>query len=405
MDVGMLKDWFARMHSVGAAQRGVTRPGYSDEEDAMHALLRTFAAELGLTATEDSFGNTFISFPDAKSEGRVLIGSHLDSVPEGGRYDGVAGVLAGLLAMAEFKAEARSLPLETVAFRCEESSAFGLATVGSALFAGTVDPETLHIAKNADGKSLYDAMKEKGYTPDDSSVPSDIRAYLELHIEQGRVLEASGKKLGIVTAIAAPVRFRIFFEGRRDHSGATPMGMRKDSLCAAGEALLAVERCGEAESGFSTVATVGIIRNEPNALNVIPGCTSLGVDVRGIDAESVRRAAEAIRKEVAEIGRRRGVRFRFEEISSSMPVMMDPSVVEGLRSSAERLGADFMTMPSGAGHDAMKIAPYAPAGMLFIPCRDGVSHSPEEHAEIDDVFLGARLLHDYLNTYWKENDR
>ena len=146
MDVGMLKDWFARMHSVGASQRGVTRPGYSDEEDAMHALLRTFAAELGLTATEDSFGNTFISFPGVKSEGRVLIGSHLDSVPEGGRYDGVAGVLAGLLAMAEFKAEARSLPLETVAFRCEESSAFGPATVGSGLFAGPVDPETLPIA-------------------------------------------------------------------------------------------------------------------------------------------------------------------------------------------------------------------------------------------------------------------
>lgn len=398
MDIGMLKDWFVRMHPVGDTKRGVTRLGYSDTEDEMHALLRSFAEELGLIVTEDSFGNTFISFPGTTTEGRILIGSHLDSVPEGGRYDGVAGVLAGLLVMSELRSEGRCFPLQTVAFRCEESSAFGLATVGSALFEGTLAPEMLRSAKNADGESLYDTMKAKGYTPDAPSVALNIRTYLELHIEQGRVLEAAGKKLGIVTAIAAPVRFRVFFEGRQDHSGATPMGMRRDSLCAAGEALLAIERCGTAESKFATVATVGVIRNEPNALNVIPGCTSLGVDVRGIDAESVRRAVAAIRKEVAEIGRRREIRFRFEEISSSMPVRMDPGVVERLCSSAERLGANFMKMPSGAGHDAMKIAPHAPSGMVFVPCRDGVSHNPEEHAEIDDIFLGARLLHDFCKS-------
>lgn len=392
----MLDDWLSLLHPVGAGTRGVTRTGYTDAEDEMHSLLRSFALELGLDASEDSFGNTLVSLPAAGARPRFLIGSHLDSVPEGGRYDGVAGVLAGLLVMSMSRDEGVDLPLATVAFRSEETSAFGPATIGSLLFTGAPGRDSLLRAKDSAGRSLRDAIKERGFSPDAASAPLEAELYLELHIEQGRVLESSGVRLGVVSAIAGAVRFRAVVEGRQDHSGATPMGMRSDSLCAAAEAVLAAERCGTAESALGTVATVGVIRNEPNAMNVVPGRTALGVDVRGTDERSFRRTADVIKAEMAEICRRRGVSLSLEEVAASRPVAMDPEVMTGLSSAAERMGIDYMVMPSGAGHDAMNIAPHLPTGMLFIPCRDGVSHNPDEHADTGDIVLGARVLYEYL---------
>lgn len=396
MDLSLLKSWFDGLYPVGAGERGVTRLAYTEIEDEMHSTVSSFAARLGLESREDPFGNTFISFPDSPSGDKVLIGSHLDSVPEGGRYDGVAGVLAGLLVMARFKAEGGALPLETVAFRCEESSRFGLSTLASSLYAGTTEAKVLKEAVDKDGVSLYDAMHERGFSPDYKSSVSGVSTYLELHIEQGRVLEAAGRPLGIVTAIAAPVRFRIIFEGRADHSGATPMDLRQDALCAASEVVLAAEVVGNAGKPLGTVATVGVIQNEPNALNVIPGRTVLGVDVRGVHKESLLLAADKIRDEALAVGRRRAVAIRIEEVSSAFPVAMDEAVVAGLRAEAEKMGADYMVMASGAGHDAMNIAPFAPTGMVFIPCRDGISHNPAEQAEPEDVALGAGLLYNYI---------
>ena len=365
----------------------------------MHLALARFADELALESRQDPFGNTFVSFPGGPQGDKVLIGSHLDSVPEGGRFDGVAGVLAGLLVMAGFKAEGRAVPLETVAFRCEESSRFGLSTLASSLYAGAVEVEALKEAKDTEGVSLYDAMKERGFSPDYKSSVMGVSSYLELHIEQGRVLESAGKPLGIVTAIAAPVRFRVVLEGRADHSGATPMDLRRDALCAAAEAVLAVEAAAHSQKSRGTAATVGVILNEPNALNVIPGRVTLGVDVRGVDKESLYGTGDKIRDAVKAMGKARDVGVRIEEISSASPVAMDESVVAGLRAEAEKMGAGYMVMASGAGHDAMNMAPFVPAGMVFVPCRDGISHNPAEHAEPEDIALGAKLLFNYVKAF------
>ncbi len=403
MIVSLLETWFNRLYDIGAdSSGGVTRLGYSAQEDRMHEALCAFAASLGLCTRTDRFGNTFVSFPDGATEGVHLMGSHLDSVPQGGRYDGVVGVLAGLLVMHLCQEEGVALPIETVGFRCEESSAFDQASVGSALMLGLLDDAALKRLKNADGERLYDVLAARGAwdtvaDPEPKGMfASRYADYIEVHIEQGRVLEEYYKKIGIVTAIAGPHRFRISLAGRQDHSGATPMLLRRDALCGAAEVVLAVEAAGRSNENFPTVATVGVLRNEPNTLNVVPGAAELRVDVRGVDKNAIVRTVVEIQNRARRIARRRKLRCGIETISYHPPVELDEALCRGLAQTASEQGCEYLVMHSGAGHDAMVTADIVPSAMVFIPCKDGVSHNAGEYAELGDIARAATLVYEFL---------
>lgn len=392
MNLPLLKQWFRELEPIGAdPDGGVTRLAYSAEEDAMFEKVAGFASALGFSITEDCIGNMFISFPDKTDRPCHVVGSHLDSVPRGGRFDGVIGVLAGLLVMEKIQRLGLSIPFKTAVFRAEESSLFGLATAGSGTAAGSINIAQLKNAKSLSGDSLYDAMIRKGHSPGACRLEPMID-FTELHIEQGRVLWEAKEPIGVVTAIAAPTRLKVTVHGRQDHSGATPMDLRKDGLCGAAEIVLGTEQAGKAETAHATVATVGVAHVHPNALNVVPGMVELRIDIRGIRKESISRTVGAVRNIILETERLRGIRCEVETLSSMDPVTLSPSVTDSLAWAAEGAGIPFRRMASGAGHDAMKVAAVAPAGMLFIPCREGISHNPGEKASLEDAALGAEII-------------
>lgn len=392
MNLPLLKQWFRELEPIGAdPDGGVTRLAYSAEEDAMFEKVAGFASELDFSVTVDCIGNMFISFRGETDRPCHVVGSHLDSVPQGGRYDGVIGVLAGLLVMEKIQRLGLSIPSKTAVFRAEESSLYGLATAGSGTAAGSIGIAQLKNAKSLSGDSLYDAMIRKGYSPGACRLEPMID-FTELHIEQGRVLWEAKEPLGIVTAIAAPTRLKVTVHGRQDHSGATPMDLRKDGLCAAAEIILGTEQAGKAESLHATVATVGVAHVHPNALNVVPGMVELRIDIRGIRKESISRTVGAVRNIILETERLRGIRCEVDTLSSMDPVTLSPSVTDSLARAAEGAGIPFRRMASGAGHDAMKVAALAPSGMVFIPCREGISHNPGEEASLKDAALGAEII-------------
>lgn len=394
LDIDVIKRWFDYLYSIGADETGgVTRLGYTKNEDVMHGAIRNFAREMGLKYSSDEVGNTYV-YEDDYNE-YYLIGSHLDSVISGGRYDGVAGVLAGLLILKWIKDNNLNIPLKVVAFRCEESSSFGIATVGSGLITKKLQIEKMKKVKNTEGVSLYEALRFRGYNPECKKIEGVLN-YFELHIEQGRILEDEGLKIGIINSIAAATRYWLTIDGRQDHSGATPMGMRQDALCAAGEIIIELENIAKRESIHSSVGTVGYLGNYPNAFNVVPGKVKMGLDIRGVDKESIDRIDDEIVKFVDEVCKKRNLNYELDNISKAIPVKLDEDLKNELSEVATKLGIEHKIMNSGAGHDAMKFWDIAPTGMVFIPCRDGVSHNKAEEIEYEDIILGSKIIFEEL---------
>lgn len=394
LDIDVIKRWFDYLYSIGADETGgVTRLGYTKNEDVMHGAIRNFAREMGLKYFSDEVGNTYV-YEDDYNE-YYLIGSHLDSVISGGRYDGVVGVLAGLLILKWIKENNLNIPLKVVAFRCEESSSFGIATVGSGLITKKLQIEKMKKVKNTEGVSLYEALRFRGYNPECKKIEGVLN-YFELHIEQGRILEDEGLKIGIINSIAAATRYWLTIDGRQDHSGATPMGMRQDALCAAGEIIIELENIAKRESIHSSVGTVGYLGNYPNAFNVVPGRVKMGLDIRGVDKESIDRIDDEIVKFVDEVCKKRNLNYELDNISKAIPVKLDENLKNELSDVASKLGIEHKIMNSGAGHDAMKFWDIAPTGMVFIPCRDGVSHNKAEEIEYEDIILGSKIIFEEL---------
>ena len=394
LDIDVIKRWFDYLYSIGADETGgVTRLGYTKNEDVMHGAIRNFAREMGLKYSSDDVGNTYVYEEDYSEY--YLIGSHLDSVISGGRYDGVVGVLAGLLILKWIKENNLNIPLKVVAFRCEESSSFGIATVGSGLITKKLQIEKMKKVKNTEGVSLYEALKFRGYNPECKKIEG-ILNYFELHIEQGRILEDEGLKIGIINSIAAATRYWLTIDGRQDHSGATPMGMRQDALCAAGEIIIELEKIAKRESVHSSVGTVGYLGNYPNAFNVVPGRVKMGLDIRGVDKDSIDRIDDEIVKFVDEVCKKRDLNYELDNISKAIPVKLDENLKNKLSEVATKLGIEHKIMNSGAGHDAMKFWDIAPTGMLFIPCRDGVSHNKAEEIDHEDIILGSKIIFEEL---------
>ncbi len=394
-----LEENFYRLATIGAQEGGgITRLAFGDADWEARAYVIELMEQAGLTVRVDAFGNVIgrrEGFNPAASA--VMLGSHIDSVPNGGNYDGVAGVLAAIevVRCLQEAGEQTEHPVEVVVFMAEESSRFGMATLGSKAFCGKLSLGQLEQYKDKQGVTLAKAMRERGLKPENieqARYAKDIKAFLELHIEQGKVLETMGTQVGIVTGIAAPTRLQVMIKGQADHSGATPMNMRQDALTAAAEIILLVEKLAGEESHNGTVGTTGMVKAEPGVMNVIPGRVELGIDLRSISEASKQKVVQELTAGIAEIQNRRSVQMEIITLTDERPVEISREIVEFLHNIAKESGYSNRLLPSGAGHDAMHLAEFTPTGMLFVPCKGGISHNPAEWASIDDIAAGAQVL-------------
>lgn len=388
---------------IGLGDHGsVNRLVFSVNELRSRQLLIHLIDQAGLDITIDRIGNIFgrLAMGAAKLPA-VLAGSHLDSVVQGGKYDGPVGVVGALEAVRTIKESGVTLPapVESVCFVGEESSRFGFATLGSSLVAGEVRMEDFKNAVDAEGTRLEDVLSSLGiYRENISSLrrdPASLKAYFELHIEQGPILEAKRKQIGVVTAIAASTRLKAIFFGQADHSGTTPMGMRKDALVAAAELVVYVEEICRQHAEVAkgrVVGTVGAIKVEPGVINAVPGRAELLVDIRSIETRAKNKVAGLVASKARSIGRRRRIKVEMLTIRDEEPVALDEGLIALVREVCENEGVSYEIMPSGAGHDAMQMAKITPTGMIFIPSSNGISHSPMEWTDPEDICRGTQLL-------------
>jgi beta-ureidopropionase / N-carbamoyl-L-amino-acid hydrolase len=393
VDGGRLVARLAELAAIGADQNGgITRIAYSDADRKALDLVASWMESAGLTVTFDRYGNMFGSTDANAPDADVSVsGSHIDTVPNGGRLDGAYGVVAAVEACSAVQqAASPKRAMEAVVWRCEEPARFAQGKVGSFLFAGKLGESSLQPV-GPEPMSLADLLRAEPSRPRRAG-NRRIKTAIELHIEQGRRLEDEGIRLGIVTAVAAPVRLRLSVHGRTDHSGATPMHLRQDALAASAELILAVEQAARARSAAGTVATVASIEAHPGAINVIPGEASMLTDIRGVDAGSMAEVVAEVRAAASGIASRRGVTISVDELSRGIPTVFPDAMVDACEAAAGVLEVPTLRLPSGAGHDIQALADDADTCMLFAPSCGGVSHAPEEATAEQDLILGARAL-------------
>ena len=384
----------------------VTRIVFTDDDLAARAWLKALAEAEGFGYRVDAVGNTFLRLEGANpSLPPVATGSHIDAIPHAGMYDGTVGVLGGLEALRSIRTSgvkpARSI--EVVIFTAEEPTRFGIGCLGSRLIGGALDPaaaDAMHdlTAARQEPRTLAAIRCQAGFTGDLASVRLDqghYAAFVELHIEQGPLLERDGQQIGIVTSIAAPASYRFEIEGFGGHAGALLMPDRRDALCAAAELVLAVERSALAVGTIDTVATVGTCGVYPGAVNSVPSRVKLELDLRDTDPERRDRVMDAIRVSLQEIESRRGVTITETLVNADVPAAVRCS--NRPRDSPEEaqvISGESKTRPmvSRAYHDTLFMARLCPVGMIFIPCRGGVSHRPDEYAAPDDIVRGTLVL-------------
>ncbi|MFS0575112.1 Zn-dependent hydrolase [Sporosarcina sp. 179-K 3D1 HS] len=403
MKLNRLRQSFEELARFTDEGEGINRLAYTETERKARLYLIEQFERAGLKVRTDYAGNVIArregKFPDLPV---VATGSHIDSVYAAGEYDGTAGVLVALEVMRSFAEEGVETehPLEVIIFACEESSRFGASTLGSKAMTGRLDPAYTRSLTDKDGVTLMRAFEENGLDLEEVHLAKrfqdEIKAFVELHIEQGPVLEKRGKSIGIISAIAAPVRFHVHVGGTADHSGTTPMDYRHDALLGGAEIALSVERAALAEHDYGTVGTVGVFSIQPGAMNVVPGATDLKVDIRGTNLESRQRVVDALATAVHDVAKARGLNIWMDEISSEDPVQMDSAVVEELKAICEEKGVAWIEMPSGAGHDAMNMASLCTTGMIFIPSKDGLSHNPAEFTSMEQIMTGAEVLREFM---------
>ena len=352
--------------------------------------------ELGFTVSEDPVGNLLARNRPA-GEMVFGIGSHCDSNRNGGKWDGTLGVVCAL-EVCRLNAElGLDLPVQAVSFLEEEGSGFGQMVLGSGIVAQRVDEADLRERIRAldDGRTFWEHAEEAGYEParwrECAHSLDDLVGWIELHIEQGRVLQDNHCRLGVVEAIAGYVHGDIVFEGRADHAGATPMDLRRDSAVAAARTIIELERLARS-AGSGTVGTVGEIDVTPGLINAIPGRTRISLDIRGPDDTAVHGVVAAITDFAERTAAAHGMSACYSQRQTVSATRMDQRIVETLTAVAAATGEPCMTMISGAAHDTMCVAGRVPSAMLFVPCRDGLSHTPVEHAEPADAALGAWVI-------------
>ncbi|MGI6344907.1 MAG: Zn-dependent hydrolase [Bacillota bacterium] len=392
----------SELAQIGAtAEGGVTRFALTDADWRAREWLLGQAGRYGFHGRTDAAGNLFVFDPEhANDKTPILVGSHLDTVLNGGRYDGALGVLSALECLIRLKEAAACLkhPVELVVWTEEEGSRFKGGLVGSRAFIGELPLSELDEA-DEEGVSLREALEQRGLDvaeiPRLKREPGDIRAYLELHIEQGGVLDTAGEQIGIPTGIVGIRRYDLSLLGQANHAGTTPMQLRRDALVGAAEMVQSVERLTR-ESGFTqAVATVGKLTVSPGGVNIVPGRVDFSLEIRDLEAGVMDRLAELILPALEAIAQRRGLDLHWERTADVKPAPLDETLRQVIGEIAGALGYSFREMPSGAGHDAQHLARICPTGMIFVPSVGGISHAPAELTRDADCIRGATLL---LNT-------
>jgi len=379
----------------GGADGGVTRVAWSPELFDAYAWAGERMRTMGLEVEIDLAGNLIGRWPAGRDgSSAVLVGSHLDTVPSGGRFDGVLGVVAAIHAVALLKEEGfePARPLWIAAFMDEEGTRFNAALFGSRAFAGE-DVTDLGERVDAAGESLREAVAAAGFDLDQAGAANrigEVGAYLELHIEQGPVLEAEGVEIGVVTSIVGLRGYRVRLTGEANHAGTTPMGLRRDAFV--GAARIALELRDAARSREAVTANVGKIAVEPGGANVVPGLAEFTIDVRATTTADMVELEAVVGEIVARVAEEEGLEVDLLASFSLDPLELDPDYIDVVERAAADEGATSMRMPSGAGHDAMIVGRHVPAAMVFVPSRRGISHSPEEYSSPEHTELGMRVL-------------
>jgi len=380
----------------------VTRVVFTPTDLKARAWVISRCEETGLRVRQDAIGNIFARWSGANPAAPAVgTGSHIDAIPNAGKYDGVVGVLGGLEAIRALQRSGfrPKNPIELLVFATEEPTRFGIGCLGSRLLSGTLSADAAAKFKDRDGESVDEVRRKAGLTgnlQDVKLAKGYYKAFVELHIEQGPLLEHAQTPLGIVSSIAAPASLRILIEGAGGHAGGVLMPDRKDALCAAAELILAVENAARSSGAPDTVATVGVCEVFPGAVNSIPSRVRMTLDIRDTDLARRDGVMQIIERVSQNTAAKRGVSIQSELLNADAPANCDPAVRAALADSCRQHGFKFLEMVSRAYHDSLFMSRIAPTGMLFIPCRNGYSHRPDEYAAPEDIARGVLVLAETL---------
>ncbi len=382
----------------------VTRIVFTPADLRARAWMTAHCQDAGLTVREDAVGNTFARWNGSDSNAPVVgTGSHIDAIPNAGKYDGVVGVLGGLEAIRALQQSGfrPKHSIELLVFTSEEPTRFGIGCLGSRLLSGTLSADAARKLADSEDATLDEVRQRAGFAGElaDVKLPSGCyKAFVELHIEQGPLLERQHIPLGIVTRIAAPASLRVVIEGSGGHAGGVLMPERHDALCAAADLILAIESAARTSGAIDTVATVGICDVFPSAVNSIPSRVRLSVDIRDTDLPRRDHLMRALQTACDSVSEKRQVSIQSELLNADAPADCAPEIVEALSQSCRKHKLNFLPMVSRAYHDSLFISRVAPAAMLFIPCRNGYSHRPDEYASPEDIVRGTLVLAETLAT-------
>ena len=380
---------------IGATDKGGSkRLALTDLDRDCRDLFIKWCKEAGCNVSVDNIGNIFARRQGKNPESAaVMTGSHLDTQPTGGRFDGVFGVLAGLeiiRTLNDVRAETER-PIDLVVWTNEEGSRFAPAMVASAVFSGKYDLAETLLIKDQDGATIGEELERIGYSGDEKVGERELYAYLEAHIEQGPILESEKKDIGVVTGAQAQRWYEITLTGVESHAGPTPMDIRKDALLGSAQVINLVNQIGHKYLPNSC-ATVGMLEVYPNSRNVIPGQVFFTIDFRHQNDDQLDCMDKDVRKGISSIAESIGLTFEINEVLYLPPIIFDDTCINSVRKSAIDNGYSWQEINSGAGHDACNIAAIAPTSMIFIPCIDGISHNEKEDAKPEWVTSGGQVL-------------
>jgi len=400
------KEWvitqIEKIACFGKVERGITRLAFTEADVEAQEYIISLMKQAGLIVSRDQIGNII-----GRLEGHdstlpaVLTGSHLDTVPEGGKFDGVVGVIGGLAAVKRIQTMGTlNHTVELIVFVGEQSNRFGFATMGSKAMAGLADTHAWSKAKDQNGISFSQVMSQHNLDIQKISLAArnkdKIKSFVGLHIEQGRILKKAGNTIGIVQTISAPTRLKITVEGIAAHSGSTPMEERHDALVSAAMIILAIQEIALDQSSRGTVATVGALKVHPGSINIVPGLVKMLVDLRGVNQESIIECLQDIKDAISKIAEKQDTVVAIEMISAEKPVEMNVEISELIKKSCTDIGASYQMKHSGAGHDAMNMSKIAPTGMIFVASRNAMGQHPDGDLEYDDIMTGIDVLTETL---------
>jgi len=397
IDIQRLKQDIQALSEIGRNQsHGIYRMAFSEGDMAGRDWLKQRIQDAGLAFHQDGAANLHARLNWQENTASVMTGSHIDTVPGAGHLDGALGVLCGLEALRVLKENNIQLqrPVELVAFSDEEGRFGGM--FGSQALSGDISPEWILQATDLQGETLVDAMSEQGLDAmqalDAARTPESIHAFVELHIEQGPVLDQEGINIGVVEGICGLRRWEVTLEGTANHAGTTPMVMRNDAFQGMAEFATQIERILQEHGGPVSVATIGRAELFPGAANVVPGEARFSLEFRDLESDTLDALSDAFRLTLSTIARRRQLMFEFKEQSNILPVSCDPDIRAMISRNSEQLGYSQRELPSGAAHDSQKLARITRTGMVFVPSKSGRSHSAAEWTAWSDIEAGANVL-------------